>query len=163
MGDRTERAAGTHARTHRERERVTMEALKTFLAVSEEEAYAKFKRKQRGKGGQKGVKTALAKKKPKKLTLKKVLDSSSASTPQQDGGASGGDGLLASDWSSIEAGPSLMPKKEYSDLSGFEAPYTDPKTRLRYASVEEYKKVKAMTDERVQATLAVRGANVVFK
>jgi hypothetical protein len=146
-----------------------MKALRTFLAVSEEEAYAKFKRKQRAKGGQKGegVKATLAKKKPKKLTLKKVLDSSSASTPQQGGGASGGtggvDGLLPSDWSSIEAGPSLMPKKKYSDLSGFEAPYTDPKTRLRYASVEEYKNVKAMTYERVQATLAVRGANVVFK
>ena len=149
-----------------------MESLKTFLAVSEEEAYAKFKRRQRGKGGKLdgGVKTTLNKRKPRKLTLKKVLDSSLASMQKQQekssdksGDGDRGNAVLQSSWSSIEAGPSLMPKKKYSDLSGFEAPYTDPKTKLRYTSVEEYKKVRAMTDDRVQATLAVRGANVVFK
>ena len=56
-----------------------------------------------------------------------------------------------------------MPKKKYSDISGLEASYTDPKTKLRYASVEEYKRVKDMPYELVQATLALRGANVVFR
>ena len=71
--------------------------------------------------------------------------------------------LAARPGSNIEVGPSLMPKKKYSDISGLEASYTDPKTKLRYASVEEYKRVKDMPYELVQATLSLRGANVVFR
>jgi len=63
----------------------------------------------------------------------------------------------------IEVGPSIAPKKKYSDISGLEATYTDPKTKLRYATVEEYKQLKNMSHEVVQATLSLRGANVVIR
>mmetsp|Transcript_10673 Transcript_10673/g.20126 ORF Transcript_10673/g.20126 Transcript_10673/m.20126 type:complete len:84 (+) Transcript_10673:271-522(+) len=62
--------------------------------------------------------------------------------------------------STIEVGPSLLPKKKYSDISGFEAPYTEPKTKLRYASTKEYQAIQAMSQELVGARLALRGANV---
>lgn len=65
--------------------------------------------------------------------------------------------------SNIEVGPSFTPKKKYSDISGLEAPYTDPKTKLRYANSVEYKQITSMPYELVQATLALRGANVVFR
>ena len=68
-----------------------------------------------------------------------------------------------SEGSNIEVGPSIAPKKKYSDISGLEAEYTDPKTKLRYATVEEYKRVKEMPYDLVQATLALRRANVVFR
>jgi len=60
-------------------------------------------------------------------------------------------------------GPSFTPKKKYSDISGLEATYTDPKTKLRYANSVEYKQITSMPYELVQATLALRGANVVFR
>ena len=63
----------------------------------------------------------------------------------------------------IEVGPSIAPKKKYSDISGLEATYTDPKTKLRYATVEEYKQLKNISHEGVQATLSLRGANVVIR
>merc|ERR1711959_824231 len=112
--------------------------------MGEEEANRKFKNKSLA---------AKKKKKRKKLTLKKILDASSFDK-QAPGSAN---------WSNIEVGPSLMPKKKYSDISGLEASYTDPKTKLRYASVEEYKRLKDMPYELVQATLSLRGANVVFR
>lgn len=34
--------------------------------------------------------------------------------------------------------PSLLPPKKYCDITGLEAPYTDPKTTLRYHSKEIY-------------------------
>ena len=50
---------------------------------------------------------------------------------------------------SVEAPPSLLPAKRYCDITGLQvrgtltqAPYTDPKTRLRYHSAEIYDIVK---------------------
>ena len=44
-------------------------------------------------------------------------------------------------YTGIEAPPSLLPAKKYCDLTGLEAKYTDPKTRLRYFSGHEYLQV----------------------
>lgn len=35
-----------------------------------------------------------------------------------------------------EAPPSLRPSKKYCDITGLEAPYTDPKSRLRYHNAD---------------------------
>lgn len=35
-----------------------------------------------------------------------------------------------------EAPPSLRPSKKYCDVTGLEAPYTDPKSRLRYHNAD---------------------------
>ena len=44
-------------------------------------------------------------------------------------------------YTGIEAPPSLLPAKKYCDLTGLDAKYTDPKTRLRYFSGHEYLQV----------------------
>ncbi|GAC93228.1 potential vacuolar protein sorting protein [Pseudozyma hubeiensis SY62] len=45
-------------------------------------------------------------------------------------------------YSSVEAPPSLRPAKKYCDVTGLIAPYTDPKSGLRYHSVEVYEIIK---------------------
>mmetsp|Transcript_13773 Transcript_13773/g.34689 ORF Transcript_13773/g.34689 Transcript_13773/m.34689 type:complete len:124 (+) Transcript_13773:26-397(+) len=92
-------------------------------------------------------------KKRKKLTLKRVVD------------ASGFDKLPPTEatWSNIESRPTFLPVKKYSDLSGFEAPYTDPKTKLRYSSAQEYQQILEMPQELVQARLVLRGLNVAIR
>ena len=128
----------------KEKERERERLLETFLAVSEDKA-TKFKRKRTTNQASSGKK--------KKFTLKKLLDSSARDDVP----------LYKANWSNIEVGPSLKPQKKYSDLSGFESLYTDPKTRLRYSSIEEYKQVRSMSEEDVQARLALRGADYVIK
>lgn len=44
---------------------------------------------------------------------------------------------------SVEAPPSLLPAKKYCDITGLAAPYTDPKSRLRYHSAEIYELVRS--------------------
>jgi len=44
-------------------------------------------------------------------------------------------------YTGIEAPPSLLPAKKYCDLTGLEAKYTDPKSKLRYFSATEYAQV----------------------
>ncbi|CAG8479743.1 10641_t:CDS:2 [Ambispora leptoticha] len=66
-------------------------------------------------------------------------------------------------YSNIEAPPSLHPQKKYCDITGLEAKYTDPKTRLRYHSSEVYKEIKQMSPGVVQDYLGVRNAAVVLR
>lgn len=66
-------------------------------------------------------------------------------------------------FSNIEAPPSVYPAKRYCDLTGFEAPYTDPRTKLRYASAPLFAVCRTLPSEQVHAFLAARGANVVLK
>ena len=63
----------------------------------------------------------------------------------------------------IDAAPSTYPPKRYCDLSGMPAPYTDPKTNLRYASADLYPIIQSLTPDAVQQYLAVRNAQVVLK
>lgn len=63
-------------------------------------------------------------------------------------------------YASIDAPPSLFPAKKYSDLSGLAANYTDPQTKLRYASVEEFARIRMLPADVVAAYLAVRKASV---
>ncbi|KAI3614755.1 hypothetical protein CBS9595_004026 [Malassezia furfur] len=61
----------------------------------------------------------------------------------------------------VEAPPSLLPAKRYCDITGLQvrgtltqAPYTDPKTRLRYHSAEIYDIAPGVDN----AYLALRGS-----
>ncbi|KAG0256762.1 hypothetical protein DFQ27_005517 [Actinomortierella ambigua] len=63
----------------------------------------------------------------------------------------------------IEALPSMIPPKKYCDITGLEARYTDPKTRLRYHSVEVYQLIKNQPIGVVQLYLGLRNAAVVLK
>ncbi|KAF9427643.1 chromatin-remodeling complex subunit ies6 [Podila epigama] len=63
----------------------------------------------------------------------------------------------------IEALPSMTPQKKYCDITGLEARYTDPKTRLRYHSTEVYQLIKNQPIGVVQMYLGLRNAAVVLK
>ncbi|XP_063421430.1 INO80 complex subunit C-like [Mytilus trossulus] len=62
-------------------------------------------------------------------------------------------------YNSIDAPPSFKPAKKYSDLSGLAASYTDPQTKLRYATAEEYSRISMMPSDLVSGCLALRKAN----
>ncbi|CAD7699166.1 unnamed protein product [Ostreobium quekettii] len=66
-------------------------------------------------------------------------------------------------YANIEAGPSIYPAKKYCDLTGFEAPYTDPKTKMRYATADLYPLVRSLPNDEVQTRLAVRNAHTVLR
>lgn len=60
-------------------------------------------------------------------------------------------------YSSVEAPPSLRPAKKYCDVTGLVAPYTDPKSTLRYHSVEVYEIIKQFGPGVDNAYLSLRG------
>lgn len=62
-------------------------------------------------------------------------------------------------YSSLEGPPSFKPAKKYSDLSGVEASYTDPQTRLNYACPEEFAEIRKLPSDIVQGYLTLRKAN----
>lgn len=61
---------------------------------------------------------------------------------------------------SIEAPPSLLPAKHYCDISGLQAHYTDPTSKLRYHSVYEYVTIKTLNPHDIVRLLQLRGAGV---
>ncbi|EFJ38168.1 hypothetical protein SELMODRAFT_75622 [Selaginella moellendorffii] len=63
----------------------------------------------------------------------------------------------------VESPPSMYPSKKYCDISGFEAPYTDPRTKLRYANADVFKRIRCLPDDYVQGYLGLRNATVVLK
>jgi INO80 complex subunit C len=63
----------------------------------------------------------------------------------------------------IEAPPSIYPAKKYCDLTGYEAPYVDPKTKLRYASADLFPSIRSLPQDVVQQYLAMRHAHTVLK
>jgi len=62
-------------------------------------------------------------------------------------------------YSSLEAPPSFRPAKKYSDLSGLEAAYTDPQTKLNYACAEEFAEIRKLPSDIVEGYLSLRKAN----
>ncbi|KAJ3021192.1 chromatin-remodeling complex subunit ies6 [Thoreauomyces humboldtii] len=65
----------------------------------------------------------------------------------------------------IEAMPSFRPQKKYCDITGLEcretqAPYTDPKTGLRYHNSDVYQYIRTFQPQHVQAYLELRNAAV---
>lgn len=66
-------------------------------------------------------------------------------------------------YANIEAPPSLLPRQKYSDITGMVAHYADPRSKLHYASKDEYELIRQMTPAQVHQYLEVRKANVVIK
>ncbi|KAE8752735.1 hypothetical protein FOCC_FOCC000475 [Frankliniella occidentalis] len=62
-------------------------------------------------------------------------------------------------YSSINAPPSFKPSKKYSDISGLPANYTDPQTKLFYATTEEFSTIRRLPSDIVAGYLALRRAN----
>jgi len=62
-------------------------------------------------------------------------------------------------YSSLDAPTSFKPAKKYADLSGLEAPYTDPQTKLHYASGEEFTEIRRLQSDIIQGYLSLRKAN----
>lgn len=62
-------------------------------------------------------------------------------------------------YSSLDAPPSFKPAKKYADLSGLEAPYTDPQTKLNYATGEEFTEIRRLQSDIIQGYLSLRKAN----
>ncbi|ORY81749.1 hypothetical protein BCR35DRAFT_265619, partial [Leucosporidium creatinivorum] len=63
----------------------------------------------------------------------------------------------------VEAPPSVVPQKKWCDVTGLEAPYTDPKSTLRYHNAEVYEVLKTFQPAVIQTYLAVRGQGVVLR
>ncbi|XP_057510962.1 protein EIN6 ENHANCER-like [Actinidia eriantha] len=71
--------------------------------------------------------------------------------------------LDAPNYVNIESPPSMHPCKRICDITGFEAPYSDPRTNLRYANADVFKIIRSLPNEYVQTYLALRNAAVVLK
>lgn len=92
---------------------------------------------------------------PRRQNLKQLITADAANNPDRD--------VNAPTFTNIEATPSMMPAKKYCDITGLEARYTDPKTKLRYHDAEVYTIVKAMSVDAAQAYLALRNSQIVLK
>ncbi|KAH9503292.1 INO80 complex subunit C [Bulinus truncatus] len=65
-------------------------------------------------------------------------------------------------YGSIDAPPSFRPAKKYSDISGLEAKYTDPQTKMRYTNTDEYRRVKLLPSDIIAGCLQLRKANTLI-
>ena len=123
-------------------ERVTVENSRTGTAVAQKGGEPSFKNPNFQHSNVVG-----SRKRPWK-TLKQVLAAEAALDWSED----------AITYSSLEAPPSFVPAKKYSDLSGVEALYTDPHTRLNYSCPEEFSELRKLPSDIVQGYLALRKA-----
>ncbi|XP_023176414.1 INO80 complex subunit C [Drosophila hydei] len=57
----------------------------------------------------------------------------------------------------LNAPPSLLPAKKYSDISGLPAPYVDPHSKLRFANAEEYGSMQQLPSDIINGYLTLRG------
>lgn len=69
--------------------------------------------------------------------------------------------LNDSNYYNIDAPPSLKPAKKYSDISGLPANYTDPQTKLRFTSTEEFAYIRLLPTDVVTGYLALRKATCI--
>ncbi|KYO19482.1 INO80 complex subunit C isoform A [Alligator mississippiensis] len=58
----------------------------------------------------------------------------------------------------IDAPPSFKPAKKYSDISGLPANYTDPQSKLRFSTIEEFAYIRMLPSDVVTGYLALRKA-----
>eukprot|EP00173_Palmaria_palmata_P004630 Plantae.Rhodophyta-Palmaria_palmata.ctg6698.p2 GENE.Plantae.Rhodophyta-Palmaria_palmata.ctg6698~~Plantae.Rhodophyta-Palmaria_palmata.ctg6698.p2 ORF type:complete len:119 (-),score=20.05 Plantae.Rhodophyta-Palmaria_palmata.ctg6698:358-714(-) len=58
----------------------------------------------------------------------------------------------------IDAPPSMRPTKKYCDITGLPAKYTDPKTKVRFATSEAFRFERNLPDHKVEEYLGLRAA-----
>ncbi|CAL3968111.1 hypothetical protein PZA11_006861 [Diplocarpon coronariae] len=66
-------------------------------------------------------------------------------------------------YTNIESAPSMAHVKHYCDITGLGAPYTDPKTRLRYHNKEVFGVIRGLGQGVAEQYLEARGAHTVLK
>ncbi|KAF4634139.1 hypothetical protein G7Y89_g3955 [Cudoniella acicularis] len=66
-------------------------------------------------------------------------------------------------YTNIESAPSMAHNKHYCDITGLPAPYTDPKTRLRYHDKEVFGVIRSLGQGVAEQYLEARGAHTVLK
>ncbi|CAD6498815.1 BgTH12-04474 [Blumeria graminis f. sp. triticale] len=66
-------------------------------------------------------------------------------------------------YTNIESAPSLAHSKHYCDITGLPAPYTDPKTRLRYHNKEIFGTIRSLGPGVAEQYLEARGAHTILK
>jgi INO80 complex subunit C len=66
-------------------------------------------------------------------------------------------------YTNIESAPSLAHPKHYCDITGLPAPYTDPKTRLRYHDKEVFGVIRGLGQGVAEQYLEARGAHTILK
>ncbi|KDR73165.1 hypothetical protein GALMADRAFT_251737 [Galerina marginata CBS 339.88] len=66
-------------------------------------------------------------------------------------------------YTTIDAPPSVIPHKHLCDITGLEAPYTDPATGLRYHDKSVYEIVKGLSISIAKDYLSARGVNSIVK
>lgn len=86
-----------------------------------------------------------------KLVLERNLRANGASTGQ------------TATYTNIESAPSLAHTKHYCDITGLPAPYTDPKTRMRYHNKEVFQLIRTLPQSVAESFLETRGAHTVLK
>ncbi|KLU82738.1 hypothetical protein MAPG_01807 [Magnaporthiopsis poae ATCC 64411] len=101
-----------------------------------------------------GMSTPAASRSLSKLVLEKSL---------KPAGAGGGPSAPSATYTNIESAPSMAPLKRYCDITGLAAPYTDPKTRLRYHNREIFSIIRSFPQGVAEQFLEARGAQTVLK
>jgi INO80 complex subunit C len=66
-------------------------------------------------------------------------------------------------YTNIESAPTLAHPKHYCDITGLSAPYTDPKTRLRYHDKEVFGLIRTLGQGVAEQYLEARGAHTILK
>lgn len=66
-------------------------------------------------------------------------------------------------YSAIEAPPTVFPPGHFCDVTGLAAKYTDPRTGLRFASVQTFALINGMAHETAQGYLRLRGAASIIR
>ncbi|XP_072268019.1 INO80 complex subunit C [Pyxicephalus adspersus] len=61
----------------------------------------------------------------------------------------------------IDAPPSCKPSKKYSDISGLPANYTDPQSKLRFTTIEEFNYIRMLPTDVVTGYLTLRKATSI--
>ncbi|KAK1173500.1 INO80 complex subunit C [Acipenser oxyrinchus oxyrinchus] len=61
----------------------------------------------------------------------------------------------------IDAPPSFKPTKKYSDISGLPANYTDPQSKLRFSTAEEFSYIRMLPADVVTGYLTLRKATCI--
>lgn len=134
----------------------TPSGLETPSAAGEVDGYSNNMSGDAQRHGQ--VNFAEAEKSLSRLVLNKSLTVSG-----KESTSGNGNGNVSVTYTNIEAAPSLAHSKHYCDITGLPAPYTDPKTRLRYHDKEMFAVIRSLGQGAAEGYLEARGAHVVLK
>ncbi|KFZ15800.1 hypothetical protein V501_02550 [Pseudogymnoascus sp. VKM F-4519 (FW-2642)] len=91
-----------------------------------------------------------------KLVLERNMNAKATTV----GGGGAGPGAT---YMNIESAPTLAHPKHYCDITGLVAPYTDPKTRLRYHNKEVFAVLRTLGQGVAEQYLEARGAHTILK